>query len=521
MAYIGPEPNPGQNREVDDISSSFNGSTTAFTLQVNSQNASPGSANAIIVSLGGVLQNPGTDYTVAASTLTFTTAPASGLSFFGLLLGQGVDTQETSDVSITPAKIATGLDFTFNSVSVGKGANSVAGNTVLGESALDASVTGGNNTAVGKQALTENTTGTSNVAVGANALDANTTGANNTACGQDSLSANTTADANTAVGTNALLVNTTGGNNTSVGKDSLRANTTGGNNTAVGESALKANTTATKGTAVGQNCLQANTTGAENTAVGTNALLNNSTGNQNTALGVSALQGNSTAGNNTALGFEALKGNTTGSINTAAGKDALKANTTGYENTALGQGALDSTTTGYRNIGVGNNAGDVITTGNNNLIIGRNADPSANNAVDQIVVGNALTGKGTSTGFYGGSAGVFNSDNTSAWQTTSDRRIKKNIVDNNIGLDKINQIRVRNFEYRTPEEVDPSLPSHAAIDSEGIKVGVIAQEIQEILPDVVKQMSTGCYSVNPDNITWYLVKAIQELSAKVTALEAG
>ena len=96
MAYIGPEPNPGQNREVDDISSGFNGSEVNFTLQVNSQNVSPGSSNAIIVSLGGVVQNPGTDYTVAASTLTFTTAPASGLAFFGLVLGQQVDTADAN-----------------------------------------------------------------------------------------------------------------------------------------------------------------------------------------------------------------------------------------------------------------------------------------------------------------------------------------------------------------------------------------------------------------------------------------
>ena len=108
MAYIGPEPNPGQNREVDDISSGFNGSEVNFTLQVNSQNVSPGSSNAIIVSLGGVVQNPGTDYTVAASTLTFTTAPASGLSFFGLVLGQGVDSVEPADGSVTSAKIADG-----------------------------------------------------------------------------------------------------------------------------------------------------------------------------------------------------------------------------------------------------------------------------------------------------------------------------------------------------------------------------------------------------------------------------
>ena len=97
MAYIGPAPNPGQNREVDDISSGFNGSEVNFTLQVNSQNVSPGSSNSIVVSVGGVVQNPGTDYTVAASTLTFTTAPASGLSFFGLVLGQQVDTQSLAD----------------------------------------------------------------------------------------------------------------------------------------------------------------------------------------------------------------------------------------------------------------------------------------------------------------------------------------------------------------------------------------------------------------------------------------
>ena len=105
MAYIGPEPNPGQNREVDDISSGFNGSEVNFTLQVSSQNVSPGSSNAIIVSLGGVVQNPGTDYTVAASTLTFTTAPTSGLAFFGLVLGQQVDTEGTADNSITTTKI--------------------------------------------------------------------------------------------------------------------------------------------------------------------------------------------------------------------------------------------------------------------------------------------------------------------------------------------------------------------------------------------------------------------------------
>ena len=105
MAYIGAEPLPGQNREVDDISSSFNGSTTAFTLQVSGVNVSPETANNILVNIGGVIQNPGTDYTIAASTITFTTAPASGLSFFAIILGAGINTATVADQTIGTSKV--------------------------------------------------------------------------------------------------------------------------------------------------------------------------------------------------------------------------------------------------------------------------------------------------------------------------------------------------------------------------------------------------------------------------------
>ena len=116
MAYIGPEPKLGRNREADDISSSFNGSTTAFTLQVGGSNASPGTANDIIVSIGGVIQNPNTDYTIAGSTLTFTTAPASGLSFFAVLLGQSIDSSVVTpaDGSVTGVKLSSPLDLLDN-----------------------------------------------------------------------------------------------------------------------------------------------------------------------------------------------------------------------------------------------------------------------------------------------------------------------------------------------------------------------------------------------------------------------
>ena len=52
------------------------------------------------------------------------------------------------------------------------------------------------------------------------------------------------------------------------------------------------------------------------------------------------------------------------------------------------------------------------------------------------------------------------------------------------------------------------------------KLGVIAQEIETILPDVVKEESTGVKNVNPDNLTWYLVNAVKELSTQVDELKA-
>jgi len=116
MPYVGPQPKLGRNREVDDISSGFNGSTTAFTLQVSGSNVSPGTANDIVVSLGGVVQNPNQDFTIAGSTITFTTAPASGLSFFAVVLGQSIDSSVVTpaDGSVTGTKLSSPLDLVDN-----------------------------------------------------------------------------------------------------------------------------------------------------------------------------------------------------------------------------------------------------------------------------------------------------------------------------------------------------------------------------------------------------------------------
>jgi len=210
-----------------------------------------------------------------------------------------------------------------------------------------------------------------------------------------------------------------------------------------------------------------------------------------------------------------------GSYNSMVGGNAGDSITTGIKNSGIGYVALAGVTTGDENIGVGSQAGDSITTGSRNTIVGSLSDVSASDGNDQMLFGRGLTGKGDDTFFCGGSNGAYQHNNSSSWSTTSDRRIKKNIVDCTTGLDKINQLRVRNFEYRTEEEItDFDNSSAVKVDKQGLQVGVIAQEIEEVLPDTVEQMSTGAYTVNPDNLTWYLVNAVKELSAENTALKA-
>ena len=199
--------------------------------------------------------------------------------------------------------------------------------------------------------------------------------------------------------------------------------------------------------------------------------------------------------------------------------------TTGSENVALGYRAGYELTTGNHNIMLGDHTGSYITfltTGSQNTIIGNYCRTNASADDNCLVMGYAKAGKGSSTGFIcaGSSSGsMYQGSNSSAWATTSDKRLKKNIVDNNVGLDKINQIQVRNFEYRKPDEIT-ELTSSDCIDIQGLQLGVIAQEIQEILPDVVKEESTGVLRVNPDNLTWYLVNAVKDLSAKNDELAA-
>ncbi len=111
--WISTDPSTASNiREIDDISGDFDNSETDFTLKVAAVNVEPVNAQQLIISLGGVMQNAGDDFTVSGSTITFTTAPQSGLSFFGTLLGTALSLNTIANGSVGSAALKT-EDFTI------------------------------------------------------------------------------------------------------------------------------------------------------------------------------------------------------------------------------------------------------------------------------------------------------------------------------------------------------------------------------------------------------------------------
>jgi len=104
MAYIGREPQIG-NYQVCDALSVVN-AQAAYTMQVSSVNVIPESVNHMIVSLNGVIQKPGSSYTISGATITFSRNLVTGETIdFIYLLGNVLDLGTPSDDTVTGAKI--------------------------------------------------------------------------------------------------------------------------------------------------------------------------------------------------------------------------------------------------------------------------------------------------------------------------------------------------------------------------------------------------------------------------------
>ena len=127
MPFIGTQPEVGGYSVLDALTAS---ATASYTLQKDSANFVPSSANQLLVSLNGVIQKPGTSFTVSGSTLTFSSALTSSDSIdFILAMGEPLLVGTPSDATITGSKLASniGISTTGNIATTGSGTLTSAG----------------------------------------------------------------------------------------------------------------------------------------------------------------------------------------------------------------------------------------------------------------------------------------------------------------------------------------------------------------------------------------------------------
>ena len=109
MPYIGRQLTQGNFIKLDDLQSQFDGSKTTFNLTSGGQAYKPGSGNALLISLGGVIQEAGTAFTVNADQITFSNPPTADANIFIIALGNSVSVGTPADGTVTASKLSAGF----------------------------------------------------------------------------------------------------------------------------------------------------------------------------------------------------------------------------------------------------------------------------------------------------------------------------------------------------------------------------------------------------------------------------
>ncbi len=258
-----------------------------------------------------------------------------------------------------------------------------------------------------------------------------------------------------------------------------------------------------------------NSVGSQNTFLGAETGINNLDGVMNTFIGRRAGLNNISGAENVFAGAYAGQNNVNGEHNCFFGVTSGNNNQDGEENSFLGAHAGYFNQNGSFNTFVGNFSGLTNVDGNFNTLLGFQSDfGSANltnasafgygaivNASNSIVVGN------TAVTSIGGQVG---------WSTLSDKRLKKKIKPNQLGLAFINSLETVNYEYK-------------AEGQEGIRYsGLLAQDVEKVLQGIDMEFSglvrpkneNDHYSLRYSEFVIPLIKAVQEQSDEIDELKA-
>ena len=216
------------------------------------------------------------------------------------------------------------------------------------------------------------------------------------------------------------------------------------------------------------------------------------TGEQNTGVGYGALSHDTSGSFNVALGQGALFNNTSGEANTGIGWLALNSNTTGSELTCTGH-ACSAADHLHNATAIGAHAKVDVS---NALVLGSVAGVNGATATVRVGIG---TTKPTNLLTLGKGAGPSIAD---GWATYSSRRWKTNIQPLQNALDMVEQLRGVSYDLK---------------DSAKHEIGVIAEEVGEVVPEVVSYEENGkdALGVDYSRLTALLIEATKEQQQQI------
>lgn len=437
------------------------------------------------------------------------------------------------------------------------------------------------NTFFGYRSGYHNTSGKNNIAIGFEAgygaplSGDGLTGQSNVFLGYQSGYKTTTGKNNIFLGSWSGFNNTVGESNIFLGNGSGNNNTTASDNVFIGNLAGHENTIGQRNVFIGETAGYSNLSGSYNTIMGYQAGYGQTGGDGdfNTILGYQAGRDIRNGYKNVLIGYQAGYKIRDNRYNIIIGEGA------GYNL----EGTLDDEFSGQANLLLGLYAGSALSTGSANIFMGLdagyNCDPAA---VDNIWIGLGAGRSSASSGsvFIGKYAG-YNEDNdnkliintgytgtdnlnnalvygdfstnyfrhngyvainhsgNSAWGLTigtddpstdfglvvygkaysssgtwssSDARLKRNIETYRGALSKITNLRGVSFDWRSNEYSDKGYDNTK-------QIGVIAQEVEEYIPEVVSEGPEGYKSVDYSKLTAVLIEAVKEQQKQIEDLE--
>jgi uncharacterized small protein (DUF1192 family) len=107
-------------------------------------------------------------------------------------------------------------------------------------------------------------------------------------------------------------------------------------------------------------------------------------------------------------------------------------------------------------------------------------------------------------------AGLIRASNDIIAFASSDERLKTNKILIKGALDKVNQLGGYEFDW---------IPIQGIHENEGHDIGVIAQEVEKIFPEIVTTRDNGYKAVKYEKLTAVLIESVKELTNKIQLLE--